>query len=46
MNFESVIAYFANQTPIFVISFMGLAVAALALGFGIFVTYFLMKRKD
>jgi len=46
VNLERVIEYFANQAPIFVISFMGLAVAALALGFGIFVTYFLMKRKD
>lgn len=46
MNVESLIEYFTNQTPIFLISFMGLIVAGMALGFGIFITYTVLKRRD
>ncbi len=46
MDETAVIEYLTSQTPLFIISLMGLAVAGLALGFGICVTYFLSRKKE
>jgi hypothetical protein len=42
---ETVVQFLTTQTPLFLIAFMGLIVAALALSFGIYLTYFLLRRK-
>jgi len=42
---EAIVQYLTTQTPLFLIAVMGLIVAALALSFGIYLTYFLLHRK-
>lgn len=46
MNVDKLTDFFLNQSPIFVISFMGLIVAGLALAFGIYVMHLHARRKD
>ena len=46
MDTNSLLEYVTNQAPIFIIAVLGLVVAGLALGFGIFVTYYLTKKSS
>ena len=40
------VEYLADQTPIFVISVLGLVVAGLALSFGIYITHHSSNKKE